>query len=94
MESSKHSLRPEIDVLAVLRSGRPFCFEWWISFGLNTHLAANQRMVGVTVSAVSTEDSVERGSSADNEVQLVSMTGSGVNRFWRRRMFWLWLWSL
>ena len=76
MESAKRSQRLGIDILAVLVCCCPFFFEVDL-FGLSMHLAANQRMVDVTVSAVvtvSNKDTVERGSSGGNEVQLVPVT--------------------
>lgn len=48
---------------------------------LTAHQTAHQRVVGVAVSTVvtaGTENTVEKGSSSDNEIQLVLVAGSGV----------------
>ena len=50
---------------------------------VKTHLAANQRVVSVTVGiviAASNQNTIQRGSSVDDEIQLVSVGGSRVPR--------------
>ena len=51
-------------------------------FGLKAHLAGHHGVVGVTVRAVVAacrEDTVQRGSSGEDEIQLVPVAGPGVS---------------
>ena len=64
--------------------GRPFVL------GLRANLPTHQTVVGVAVSAVvaaRTEDTVKKGSSSDNKIQLVPEAESDLG--WRKDSTWL-----